>query len=76
MKQLPRFVGGSSDGEEVSAHHKIDDKRWPSVIYKNAKITIEQSRSLHVSEFIVKRWPEDVYYFNGKDYNYERTIWY
>jgi len=70
---LPRTIGGSRANEEIGIEHKVGG-RWPSVIYKPAQITIEESKSLDIDGVTTWRHPDDVYCFDGSNYVFDRRV--
>ena len=71
--QLPKTVGGSRAGEEISKAHKVGH-RWPPVIYKPSRITIEEYRNLRITETVHRRHPDDVYDFDGTNYIFRERV--
>lgn len=69
----PKLIGGSRDGEEISEESKVS-KTWPSVIYKTARISTEEAKELNIDDITCWKHPEDVYYFNGTNYIFDRRV--
>jgi hypothetical protein len=71
--QLPKFIGGTHDGDELPKAYKVSG-RWPPIMYKVTRITLAEYHSLKVDENIMRRAPDDVYDFDGTNYVFRERI--
>lgn len=73
MKHLPKFIGGTHNGEYLNEEYKVQG-RWPGMFYLPSKITIEEEQALDIDGVVKWKHPEDVYDLLGANYVFRERV--